>query len=138
MTSDTSEYRGFVTQKAVLTGPDDQILLVRGGPNRTWTVPGGRIQGGEDPDVALLRELREETGLPARVGPPIVTTVGVFHTDTGEPMVGIIYACETDHREVELSDEHDEYLWASPETAADRLPVPVLRKAVTKAIDVEV
>ncbi|MCB1014909.1 MAG: NUDIX domain-containing protein [Acidimicrobiales bacterium] len=45
---------------------DDRLLLVRRGRGAaagTWSVPGGRIEAGETVQEAVLRELREETGL---------------------------------------------------------------------------
>jgi 8-oxo-dGTP pyrophosphatase MutT (NUDIX family) len=36
------------------------VIRKRGG---MWTLPKGRVKRGEDDDAALLRELREETGL---------------------------------------------------------------------------
>ena len=49
-----------------------RILLSRmsaasGSPGR-WTLPGGGVQHGEDPEAAVQRELFEETGLHGRVG----------------------------------------------------------------------
>src|ERR1700736_6881435 len=49
----------------------DQILLVehRKRGQRYWVLPGGRLEGHESLDAALRRELKEELGLEARVGP---------------------------------------------------------------------
>ena len=50
----------------------DRILLTRLAPHITrgelWTLPGGGLDHGEDPRDAVLREIREETGLEAEVG----------------------------------------------------------------------
>jgi ADP-ribose pyrophosphatase YjhB (NUDIX family) len=49
-----------------------EVLLSRLSPrvSRTelWTLPGGGIDHGEDPRVAVIREIHEETGLDATVG----------------------------------------------------------------------
>jgi 8-oxo-dGTP diphosphatase len=51
---------------------DDRILLTRLAPYLTpeerWTLPGGGIDFGEHPRDAVVREVREETGLDVTVG----------------------------------------------------------------------
>lgn len=45
-----------------------EVLLVRlSYEQRQWTLPGGHIEPGEAPDVAVVREVREETGLDVEV-----------------------------------------------------------------------
>lgn len=45
------------------------LLIRRGKPPREgeWSLPGGRIEWGESPQAAALRELREETGVEAEI-----------------------------------------------------------------------
>lgn len=51
---------------------EGRLLVVRRAhdPGRgLWSVPGGRVEPGEDDAAALVRELREETGLDVVPGP---------------------------------------------------------------------
>jgi ADP-ribose pyrophosphatase YjhB (NUDIX family) len=54
---------------AVVHDPAGRLLLIRRGhdPHRgRWSLPGGRIEAGESPEQAVVREVREETGLQVR------------------------------------------------------------------------
>ncbi|MFD5224053.1 NUDIX hydrolase [Microbacterium sp. NPDC058342] len=53
-----------VAAYAVVTDDEDRILLARWieGRRTAWTMPGGGLEEGEDPELAVRRELREETG----------------------------------------------------------------------------
>ena len=71
-----------------------RVLLVKWRrPPGFYGLPGGRIEDGEEPHDAAVRELREETGLEARVA----RLVGVysFNDDARQPyLVMYAYLCE--------------------------------------------
>jgi 8-oxo-dGTP diphosphatase len=55
---------------------EGRLLVVRRAnePGRgLWSVPGGRVEPGEDDAAALVREMREETGLEVAPGPLVGT-----------------------------------------------------------------
>lgn len=77
--------RQRVAAYAVITDEADRVLLTRHpgerGHRGRWVLPGGGVEPGEHPEQALIREIREETGLSATVGKlrdvlSDVTTVG--------------------------------------------------------------
>jgi len=57
---------------AVITDDKGRLLLIRRGHEPgagLWSLPGGRIEPGETDAQALVREMREETGLEIEPGP---------------------------------------------------------------------
>ena len=78
------------------------LLIQRGTPPRQgeWSIPGGRIEAGESEEQAALRELFEETGITAKLGPKIATIPAFFEGynyqlhdygaiwQSGEPVAG--------------------------------------------------
>jgi ADP-ribose pyrophosphatase YjhB (NUDIX family) len=81
---------------AVLRYKDKLILIKKGkGPFKgRWDLPGGKIDFGETPQVALEREIMEETGLKIK-SCRLYDAVG-YNKETEDEFfhhVGIIYEC---------------------------------------------
>jgi len=67
---------------AVLQRPDGSFLLAQRPPDKIWAgyweFPGGKIEPGETPYHALVRELREELGITVTTAYPWVTRVFAY------------------------------------------------------------
>ena len=67
---------------AVLQRPDGSFLLAQRPPDKIWAgyweFPGGKIEPGETPHHALVRELREELGIDVQTAFPWLTRVFTY------------------------------------------------------------
>ncbi|KSZ59301.1 NUDIX hydrolase [Rhodococcus pyridinivorans KG-16] len=52
---------------AIVTDDDDRVLLTRRADNGMWAVVSGILEPGEEPAVAAVREVLEETGVAAEI-----------------------------------------------------------------------
>jgi 8-oxo-dGTP diphosphatase len=111
----------FVATKAFIVH-NGKVLLLRESTKYTdgsnagrYDVTGGRIKPGQRFDESLLREIKEETGLDARIGRP-------FFVNEWRPVVkgqqwqivGTFFECFADSDKVTLSEDHDEAVWIDP------------------------
>jgi ADP-ribose pyrophosphatase YjhB (NUDIX family) len=87
---------GLITRRQKRQGPVEVLLVRRAGPPREgcWDCPGGFIDPDEHPEDALRRELREELGVRATIGP----LVGIYmdrYGEEGESILNIYYRVPT-------------------------------------------
>ena len=106
-----------ITVKGIIRRNDNKILLVKrsvqdGFWPGYWETVGGGIEGQENPQSALLREIEEETGLIVKVREPF--NVYSFEDEKKEFKVGISFICDYVSGDVTLSHEHIDFAWVDP------------------------
>jgi 8-oxo-dGTP diphosphatase len=81
---------------AALADAEGRVLLQQRAPSRAmaglWEFPGGKVETGERPEAALVRELREELGI--EVDPAALDPIAFASADNaGRHMLLLLYLC---------------------------------------------
>jgi 8-oxo-dGTP diphosphatase len=104
-----------------LVDPDGRVLLARRPPEKPmaglWEFPGGKVEKGEKPEAALIRELREELGIEVseRCLAPFTFA---SHTYDAFHLLMPLYICRKWQGEVEAK-EGQELIWVRPSRMGD-------------------
>ncbi len=116
-----------VSVKAVILDQGRVLLLAN--DRGEWELPGGRLDRGESETEALIREIDEELGVAASVGPRLADEP--FEVIPGRIVRIVSYGCEIDGADrLRISAEHRDLIWAPADALGD-LPIPaVYRRAI--------
>ena len=108
------------TVGALIINQEDKMFLMRTHKFRgRYVVPGGHIELGERMEEAVIREVKEETGLDVFDISFLCFQEFVYDDAFWKRRHYIFFDffCRTDSTEVTLNDEAEEYLWVEPEAA---------------------
>lgn len=107
-----------------------RLLLIHRPHRSDWSLPKGKVGAGETPEAAAVREVREETGVTAR----LVRVASPVHYPRGERLKVVLY-WHMEAAEVPAfrpNAEVDELRWATPTEALARLTHETERELVRR------
>lgn len=98
----------------IITDPANRVLACLRPPGKhlagLWEFPGGKIEAGESPEAALIRELREELGVEVE----ILRSMSPVVWDYGRGPIRLIpFVCRIKSGEPKALD-HAEVRWVAP------------------------
>jgi 8-oxo-dGTP pyrophosphatase MutT (NUDIX family) len=112
------EFQKFVVSQKGMIMRDGQCLIFRlakyddvNNPD-VWDLPGGRIDVGEEGDIAFKREIEEETGLKNFTDLGLADYFVRYPANKEvSPFCGFIHLLEIGDQEIKLSFEHCDMKW---------------------------
>ena len=124
---------------------DERVLLQRRDDNRQWGLPGGSVEPGESVRTAVIREVREETGLDVEP----LRLIGVYSDPANHQIitypdgnvihyVSSVFECAVRGGTLTCCDESLELAFFPPDALpADTLPISRIRivDALTRRVE---
>ncbi|MCA8931498.1 MAG: 8-oxo-dGTP diphosphatase MutT [Rhodospirillaceae bacterium] len=108
-----------------LVDADGRVLLARRPPGKAmaglWEFPGGKVDEGETPEAALIRELREELGIDTHES-CLAPLTFASHAYESFHLLMPLYVCRT-WRGTPHPHEGQELTWVRPQALRD-YPMP--------------
>lgn len=119
---------------AVVTDDAGRFLLVRKRGTTAFMQPGGKIEPGEDPRAALVRELAEE--IRVDVAPDVLVPRGTHHAaaanEPGHALVAEVFEVPG-ALEPRPAAEIEEHLWVDPARPGEVELAPLTRDLLAAA-----
>ncbi|WP_280434433.1 NUDIX hydrolase [Nocardia carnea] len=129
-----------VAVSALVQDREGRILMIRRSDNGKYSVPGGGLEAGETVAQAVVREVREETGIEVDV----IELVGVFSNpehviayDDGEVRqeFSICFRAQPIGGDLRTSEESTEVEWVQPAELSDRDIHPSILLRIQKGLE---
>jgi 8-oxo-dGTP diphosphatase len=100
----------------LIASPEGRLLITQRRADQNlplkWEFPGGKVEPGESPEHALVRELSEEIGVSTRVGR--IWDV-LFHAYESFDLVMLVYHCRLEPGQEVRCVQVNDFAWCRPD-----------------------
>ena len=108
-------FERFTISQAALIIRDNKCLILKDAKYPWWLLPGGRVDIGENKEIAFTRELQEELGVTDFKILGVADYDIWYGADTKKPVSAIVNLVDASQQEIKLSGEHSDYKWIAEE-----------------------
>ena len=129
-----------VAQKSLILFNKKILLLQRAsedarGNSGNWELVGGCLEFGENLLEGLVREIKEETELTARIDRLLCASTHVpTSAEQAKQFVFLYYLSYADTDRVKLSEEHTDYLWATRNQMIEIIDKSILNDLISNKV----
>ena len=131
----------IVAAAGIVENGNGEILLVKHRNHNAWAFPGGQVENGENLTDAVIREVKEESGINVSVDRLVVissNTCSYEGTNGYERIptkVVLDFTCTFIDGELSSSDETFESKWVKKEEVMDYMTAPAYRERFQAYLD---
>jgi 8-oxo-dGTP pyrophosphatase MutT (NUDIX family) len=100
----------------------DGCVLLVSNPRGEWELPGGKLESDETPETCVAREIAEELGLDATVGP--VVDAWVYRVTADVDVLVVTYGCEVASWPASVASPEGKDVGFFAPDALDGIPLP--------------
>lgn len=92
-----------VSVKALIKDGTGKVLVVKENQD-TWSLPGGGLDHGEDPEAGIVRELKEELGVESPRVKDVASVKTFYLEQKSAWLLWVVYEVEIDDEELTLGE----------------------------------